>query len=142
MIEPTKKLILPVHNCDDYYDDIDHALVELTQSEISTIKTMAAVVRGSKSLHRGMHKLVAFDHSVETMRADHDSGLENGRVPLVEPEYPRIECCCLNVTDCEFYWTFNPKHSSVECETELVSITELDSYDLLDAREVVQNGNE
>lgn len=136
--QPTKKLILPVTSSNEFFDEFDHAVIELEQADIDRIKAMSEIVKNAKSVHSGMYKIVAFDY-VTVMKADYDEELDGDRLPLVEPEYATTECDCVNVTDDNFYWTFIPKHTSTRCETESVSISELDNFDTVDLREV-QNG--
>jgi hypothetical protein len=137
--QPTKKLILPVSSSNEFFDEIDHAVIELEQADIDRIKAMSEIVKNAKSVHDGVYKIVAFDYNVTAMKAEYDEELDGDRLPLVEPEDARIECECVNVTDDDFFWTFIPKHTETRCETESVSISALDSFDTLDLREV-QNG--
>jgi len=137
----TKKLIMPIHIQDDHFDGFDFGIVELSQSEMDRIRAMSALVKTAKeTIHTGAYKLVAWDYVIRVMQTDSDSEeLDNGRLPLKEPEYPRIDCPCLNVTDTDFFWSFYPKHTNVNCETATMSIDLLDTIDLVDAREVVRD---
>jgi len=135
----TKTLIMPINTQDDYFDGFDFAVVELSQSEMDRIRAMSELVKTAKdTIHSGTYKLVAWDYVVRIMQTDEDAEeLDDGRVPLKEPDDCRIDCPCLNVTDEDFFWSFYPKHSNVNYETTTMSIELLDDFDTVDTREVV-----
>ncbi len=139
LTSPTKKLIMPINTQDDYFDGFDFAVVELSQSEMDRIRAMSELVKTTKeTIHSGTYKLVAWDYVVRIMQTDEDAEeLDDGRVPLKEPDDCRIDCPCLNVTDEDFFWSFYPKHSNVNYETTTMSIELLDDFDTVDTREVV-----
>lgn len=133
----TKKLILPVHCPTNDYIDFDHGIVELTQEDIDTIRKLSEVVIAAKgSISDSVYRIKMFDHAVTVMQADYDAEPEDGKVALKEPEYGRIDCCTLNVSDLDFNWSFYPKHGSDLCTTDTVSFSELDTFETLDEREV------
>ncbi len=135
-----KRLILPVSVSDDNFNGFDHAIIDLTQTEIQLIRDMCAVVNTCKvALGNEIYKLVTFTNDVEVMATDYDTDyLDNGRTPLKTPDEgdARIDCVCLNVTDDDFFWSFNPKNTNIHCETKSIPITALDTLDTLDCREV------
>ena len=137
----TKTLVMPINIQDDHFSGFDFGIVELSQSEMDRIRAMSALVKTVKeTIHTGAYKLVAWDYAIRVMQTDSDSEEpDNCRLPLKEPEYPRIDCPCLNVTDTDFFWSFYPKHTSVNCETATMSIELLDTFDPVDAREVVRD---
>lgn len=132
----TKKLILPVTNPNDFFDGFDHGVVELSQSDIDRIRNLSEAVKTAKQSYDGVYQLSCLDLAVTTMKADYDSSLEDGKLPLVEPEYPRIECCTLVVSDQDFHWMFYPKFCDTRSTTASVLISELETFETLDAREV------
>jgi hypothetical protein len=136
---PTKKLIIPIYIQDDHFDGFDFGIVELSQSEMDRIRAMSELVRSTKeTIHNGAYKLVAWDYVIRVMQTDYDSEkLDDGRLPMKEPEYPRIDCPCLNVTATDFFWSFYPKHTNINCETAVMSIELLDTYDTIDDRDLV-----
>lgn len=140
MTTSTKRLILPVSTSDDNFNDFDHAIIDLTNSDIHLIREMSKIVRAAKSsLDISIYKLVTFNTAPEVMTTDYDTDyLDNGRTPLKEPdEYNnRIDGACLNVTDDDFFWSFHPKNTGIHCETESVLITALDTFDTIDDREL------
>jgi len=135
-----KRLILPVSVSDDNFNGFDHAVVDLTQSDIQLIRDMCTVVNTCKlKLGNEIYKLVCFDNDITVMATDYDTDyLDNGRTPLKTPddEDSRIDCVCLNVTHDDFFWSFSLKHSEFRCETKSTPITALDTFDTLDCREV------
>jgi hypothetical protein len=132
-----KKLILPVHCPTNDCVEFDYAIVELSQSDIGKIRALSEVVKATKeSVSDNVYRIKMFDHAVTVMQADYDAEPEDGKTPLREPEYGRIDCCALNVSDLDFHWSFYPKHGSDLCETSTVSISELDTFETLDEREV------
>ena len=135
---PTKKLIMPIHNQDDYFDGFDHGIVELTQADMDRIRAISELVKTAKiTIHDGAYKIVAWDFGITVMKTDYDSEtLVDGLLPLVEPDECRIDCPCLNVTDTDFFWSFYPKHVNVHCETATFDISLLDNFDTVDGREV------
>jgi len=136
----TKKLIMPINTQDDYFDGFDFAVVELSQSELYRIRAMSELVKSAKeTIHSGAYKLVAWDYVIRVMQTDSDSEeLDDGRMPLKEPDDCRIDCPCLNVTDEDFFWSFYPKHTNVNYETASMNIELLGNFDTVDAREVVR----
>ena len=136
----TKKLIMPIHIHDDHFDGFDFGIVELSQSEMDRIRAMSELVKSAKeTIHSGAYKITAWDYVVRIMQTDDDAEeLDNGRIPLKEPDECRIDCPCLNVTDSDFFWSFYPKHTNVNCETATMSIELLDNFDTVDAREVLR----
>jgi hypothetical protein len=141
-----KRLILPVSISDDNFNGFDHAIIDLTQTEVRLIREMSEIVKAAKtSLDISVYKLVAFNTAPVLMTSDYDTEyLDNGRTPLKEPDEDdaRIDGVCLNVTDDDFFWTFHPKNTGIHCETESVLITALDTFDTLDARELQTNTSE
>jgi hypothetical protein len=137
----TKTLVMPINIQDDHFSGFDFGIVELSQSEMDRIRAMSALVKTAKvTIHTGAYKLVAWDYVIRVMQTASDSEeLDNGRLPLKEPEYPQIDCPCLNVTDTDFFWSFYPKHTNVNCETATMSIDLLDTFDSVDARGVVRD---
>ena len=131
-----KKLILEVHTSNDYLD-FGYVVVELTQANIDKIHKLSEIVKAAKeSIDSAVFRIKMFDPSLTTMRMDYDAEPdENGKQPLVEPEYGRIECCAINVSDDDFLWTFYPKHGSDHCETSSVPLAALDNFDTIDERE-------
>ena len=140
LASPTKKLIMPIHTQDDHFDGFDFAVVELSQSEMDRIRAMSELVKTAKeTIHSGAYKLVAWDYVVRIMQTDEDAEeLDDGRMPLKEPDDGRIDCPCLNVTDEDFFWSFYPKHTNTNYETATMSIELLDNFDPVDTREVVR----
>ena len=140
-----KRLILPVSISDDNFNGFDHAIVDLTQAEIQLIREMCSVVNTCKStLGDEIYKLVTFNTAPEVMTSDYDTEyLDNGRTPLKSPDEgdARIDCVCLNVTDDDFFWSFNPKNTNIHCETKSIPITALETLDTLDCREVSDDNN-
>ncbi len=136
----TKTLIMPINTQDDYFDGFDFAVVELSQSEMDRIRAMSDLVKSAKeTIHSGAYKIVAWDYVIRVMQTDSDSEeLDDGRMPLKEPDDCRIDCPCLNVTDEDFFWSFYPKHTSVNYETSTMSIELLDNFDTVDARELLR----
>ena len=136
----TKTLIMPIHTQDNYFDGFDFAVVELSLSEMDRIRAMSELVKSAKkTIHTGAYKLVAWDYVVRIMQTDEDAEeLDDGRMPLKEPDECRIDCPCLNVTDSDFFWSFYPKHTNVTCETATMNIELLDNFDTVDAREVLR----
>ncbi|MFZ4856086.1 MAG: hypothetical protein ACOYL3_06785 [Desulfuromonadaceae bacterium] len=135
----TKTLIMPINVQDEHFSGFDFGVVELSQSEIDRIRAMSALVKSAKeTIHSGAYKIVAWDYVIRVMQTDDDAEeLDNDRLPLKEPEYPRIDCPCLNVTDTDFFWSFYPKHTNVNCETATMNIELLDTFDTVDSRELV-----
>ncbi|QOX80905.1 hypothetical protein FY034_18055 (plasmid) [Trichlorobacter lovleyi] len=135
---PTKKLILSINTSNDFLD-FDYIVAELTQADIDKIRKLSEVVKTAKqSIDSAVYRIKMFDHSVTTMKMDYDAEPdEDGKQPLVEPEYGRIDCCSISVSDDDFMWSFYPKHGDMSdlCETSSVPLAELDSFDAIDERE-------
>lgn len=134
-----KKLILPI-SCSNDYLDFDHGIIELSQADIEKIRRLADVVKTTKAaISADVSRISMYDYSVVTKKADYCAEeLDGDRLPLVEPEYGRIENCKLNVSDICFYWSFYPKHCNDICTTKTVLISELCNFETLDEREVQQ----
>lgn len=133
----TKKLILQI-SCKNDYAEFDYGVIEMTQAAADRIRKMSEVVKTAKEdIFSYITEIRAHDHAVTTMKLDYDAEeLDGDKLPLVEPEYGRIECCKLNVSGIGFYWSFYPKHCDDICTTSRVLISELDSFDTIDEREV------
>lgn len=137
MENPTKKLILPINCPTNECLDFDYGIVELTQSGIDKIKKLSEVVKAAQeNIGLEVYRIEMFDHAVTVMQADYDAPADDGKVALVEPEYGRIDCCTLDVSDLDFRWSFYPKHGTDLCTTESVLISALDTFETIDEREV------
>ncbi len=132
--EKSKKLIIPVHTYDEWFDGKpDYVVVELCQDRIRRIKEMAGTVR-----NLGVYKVVEFDYSCEHKVAAHDAEPDNGRVALSDFD-GRMECETLNVTENSFFWSGYHKHTNIHWETESVIISELDTLEEIDQRDVLED---
>ncbi|MBW4054502.1 MAG: hypothetical protein HIU83_03685 [Proteobacteria bacterium] len=137
-----KRLILPVSSSDDNFYRFDHAIIDLTHSEINLIREMSKIVNAAKvSLDISVYKLVTFNAALNVMTFDYNTDyLDNGRTQLKEPDDSRIDGACLNVTDDDLFWTFHPKNNGIHCEIESVTIAALETFDTLDCRESINDG--
>lgn len=132
-----KRLIMPIHVQDDYFDDFDCAVAELNQASIDRIRSLAGFVKTARQTDETVYKIVAWDWGgLKVLKTDFSEDPDNEELLLKEPEECRIDCLCLNVSDDGFYWTFYPKHTSIYCETAAIAVALLDCFDEVDAREV------
>jgi len=131
-----KRLIMPVHVQDDYFDDYDCAVAELNQASIDRIRSLSEFVKIARQADDTIYKIVAWDWcGLKVFKSSYSDEPDEEELQLKEPEEYRIDCLCLNVSDDGFYWTFYPKHTSIYCETAAIAVALLDCFDEVDARE-------
>lgn len=126
----TKRLILYLSDNNEFFNEAaDYAVVELGTEEIRRIRQLSAAARDL-----GVYRISEFNHSCDFRAADYDVIPGDGKIALVEFR-GRMECCTLNISDDDFYWSGLYRNTSVRWETDSVPLTALDDDGDLDQRE-------
>lgn len=127
-----KKLTIKVRTNADFFDKTaDYAVIELNETAIERIKALTTAVQDLK-----VYKVSEFNNACDFEVVDWDAEPENGKVVLKEFE-GRMECCTLNVTDNDFFWSGVYKHTEIRWETTSVPLTVLDEAGDFDEQETV-----
>lgn len=137
-----KKLILKISINNDFVNNFDHGIVELTPGLCHRIKQLAQA-----AADLDVTRISEFDYSVKTMISDYDAEeSDNGKQPLKEPENGRVECPFLVVeTDC-FCWEGLVGASDIRWGMDNIPLSVLgepgdydqrDSFDAADEREAL-----
>jgi len=126
-----KRIIAKISINDDYNDNFDHGIIELTASGIARIKHLANI-----AVIENVTKISNFDYSVKMMKSDYESlKSDNGKQPLEEPEDGRVECPFIHVEDDCFYWTGLVGKSDIRWSMDSIPLAVLDEpgdYDMRD----------
>jgi len=93
---------------DDYYNHPDTMTVDISKEDAERILMLSKEVKRLK-----IYKIVDFDYSPEFSK----SGVD-------DPDW-RMDCVTINITDREFFYRANIKHTNVDVESEGIRIVTL-----------------